>query len=216
MLARQVVIWCGPTTANEDFPVLEAIARWSRMINCVLYTQDAVISFKDQDARRAARLRLPCAGNLFLIKEARENAESGTLYLLKKTHLFDAADPRDKVFALVGLANDIDKSFVDYSKSYDDVMRDLNLMLLEGRIEPTMGSVLDVWSSITRKEDDEIAEPSWVADIFEPQSCEGLYTPIMDVYPSNEPLIERKPELRFLEVDGQKARFTFDPSFHLH
>ena len=208
MLARQVVIWCGPTTANEDFPVLEAIARWSRMINCVLYTQDAVISFKDQDARRAARLRLPCAGNLFLIKEARENAESGTLYLLKKTHLFDAADPRDKVFALVGLANDIDKSFVDYSKSYDDVMRDLNLMLLEGRIEPTMGSVLDVWSSITREEDDEIAQPSWVVDIFKPQSFEYMYTPLVNFYPSREPHVVRKPELQFSEEAGEKVSFT--------
>ena len=208
MLARQVVIWCGPTTANEDFPVLEAIARWSRMINCVLYTQDAVISFKDQDARRAARLRLPCEGNLFLIKEARENAESGTLYLLKKTHLFDAADPRDKVFALVGLANDIDKSFVDYSKSYDDVMRDLNLMLLEGRIEPTMGSVLDVWSSITREEDDEIAQPSWVVDIFKPQSFEYMYTPLVNFYPSREPHVVRKPELQFSEEAGEKVSFT--------
>jgi len=208
VLARQVVIWCGPTTANEDFPVLEAIARWSRMINCVLYTQDAVISFKDQDARRAARLRLPCAGNLFLIKEARENAESGTLYLLKKTHLFDAADPRDKVFALVGLANDIDKSFVDYSKSYDDVMRDLNLMFLEGRIEPTMGSVLDVWSSITREEDDEIAQPSWVVDIFKPQSFEYMYTPLVNFYPSREPHVVRKPELQFSEEAGEKVSFT--------
>ena len=208
MLARQVVIWCGPTTANEDFPVLEAIARWSRMINCVLYTQDAVISFKDQDARRAARLRLPCAGNLFLIKEARENAESGTLYLLKKTHLFDAADPRDKVFALVGLANDIDKSFVDYSKSYDDVMRDLNLMFLEGRIEPTMGSVLDVWSSITREEDDEIAQPSWVVDIFKLQSIEYMYTPLVNFYPSREPHVVRKPELQFSEEAGEKVSFT--------
>jgi len=208
VLARQVVIWCGPTTANEDFPVLEAIARWSRMINCVLYTQDAVISFKDQDARRAARLRLPCAGNLFLIKEARENAESGTLYLLKKTHLFDAADPRDKVFALVGLANDIDKSFVDYSKSYDDVMRDLNLMLLEGRIEPTMGSVLDVWSSITREEDDKIAQPSWVVDIFKPQSFEYMYTPLVNFYPSREPHVVRKPELQFSEEAGEKVSFT--------
>jgi len=172
--------------------------------------------FKDKNVRRAASRRLPCASMLFLIKTSRENAASSTLYLLKRTILFDAADRRDKIFALVGLASDIDESFVDYSKTYKDVMKDLNIMLLEGKIEPTMGSVLDVWSSITRKEDDEIAEPSWVADIFEPQSCEGLYTPIMDVYPSNEPLIERKPELRFLEVDGQKARFTFDPSFHLH
>ena len=208
MLARQVTIWCGPTTANENFPVLEAIAQWSRMINCVIYTQDAVEAFKDQDTRRAARLRLPCASILFLIKEARENAESGTLYLLKKTHLFDAADPRDKVFALVGLTNDIDKSFVDYSKSYEDVMRDLNLMFLKGRIEPTMGSVLDVWSSITREEDDEIAQPSWVVDIFKPQSFEYMYTPLVNFYPSREPHVVRKPELQFSEEAGEKVSFT--------
>ena len=165
-------------------------------------------TIKDKDERRAASFRLSCASVLFWMKNARENAESGTLYLLINTRWFDAADRRDKVFALVSLTSDIDESFVDYSKSYGDVMRDLNLMLLEGRIEPTMGSVLDVWSLITRDEDDEIAEPSWVVDVFRPQNFQSTYTSMMTFYPSKEPHIERKPELQLSEECGKKVRFT--------
>ncbi|KAI4941266.1 hypothetical protein J4E91_010843 [Alternaria rosae] len=133
------------------------------------------------------------------------------------TSRFDATDPRDKVFALVGLTSDIEKSFVDYSKSNEDVMKELNLMLLDGRIEATMGSVLDIWSLLTREEDNEITEPSWVVDLFKIQ--DSMYTPMMTGYPSTSPEIERKPEIHFPTEDGNElsgahSAATARPSAH--
>lgn len=191
---------------DEDFPILKAIARWSEMINCVYRTQEAVKAFNDKDARRAGRPKLSCATVLFSIKYGREKTMIGTLYLFMMTSRFDATDPRDKVFALVGLTGDIEKSFVDYSKSNEDVMKELNLMLLDGRIEATMGSVLDIWSLLTREEDDEITEPSWVVDLFKIQ--DSMYTPMMTGYPSTSPEIERKPEIHFPTEDGNEVSCT--------
>lgn len=180
---------------NEEFPVLEAIARWSEMTNCVYRTQAAVKVFKDKEARRAGRFKLPCAAILFSIKHAREKGMSGILHLLMTTHWFDATDQRDRIFALVGLTSDLDKSFVDYSKSIEDVMRELSIILLDGRIEPTTGSVLDIWSSLTRKENDDITEPSWVVDFLKVQDT--MHWPMMLGYPSIKPEINRKPEVLF-------------------
>ncbi|KAI4940484.1 hypothetical protein J4E86_010864 [Alternaria arbusti] len=119
------------------------------------------------------------------------------------TRWFDATDPRDKVFALVGLTSDLDKSFVDYSKSYEDVMKELNIMLLDGGIEPTMGSVFDIWSLLTREEDEEITEPSWVVDLFKARY--SMSTAMVTGYPSMEPEIERKPEIHFPTEDGDES-----------
>jgi hypothetical protein len=41
--------------------------------------------------------------------------------LLGKTAQFKASDDRDKIFALIGLASDISKSIIDYSKRLDDI-----------------------------------------------------------------------------------------------
>jgi hypothetical protein len=191
---------------NEEFPVLEAIARSSQMVNCMYRIQAAIKAFEDPEARRLGRYKQSCATSLFSIQYARQNAMSGTLYLIMMTRWFDATDRRDRIFALVGLTNDIDRSFVDYSKSYDDVIKELNLMLLDGRIEPTMGSVLDVWSYIAREEDDEITEPSWVVDLFKKQ--DSMLTPMMTAYPSSNSDIERKPEIQFPEEDGEMVGFT--------
>jgi hypothetical protein len=195
-------MWCGTSTIDEEFPVLEATAPLSQMITCVCKIRYAVraMILNDEEAQRAAELKLQCAHVLYAIKYAREQAMSGTLYLFMMTRWFDATDRRDRIFALVGLTSDIDKSFVDYSKSYEDVIKELSLMLLDGKIEPTMGCVLDIWSFITRGEEGDITEPSWVVDLLNMQ--DSVYTPMMTAYPSSKPVIERSPEIQFLERDG--------------
>lgn len=49
--------------------------------------------------------------------------ELNLINLLPRFHQFDASDPRDKVFTILGLAGDIDHSSIlkaDYSKSFRD------------------------------------------------------------------------------------------------
>jgi starch phosphorylase len=142
-----------------------------------------------------------------VIKYAKDKGTSNILYLLISTRYFDATDPRDKIFALVGLASDIDESFVDYSKSYEDVIRELSHMSLDGRIEATAGCVLDLWSFITRKEDDNITEPSWVVDWL--RLKDSQYTPMMDAYPPTKLVIQRFPEIQFLKKGVKEVRSLY-------
>ena len=164
------------------------------------------MAWKDEDAQQAAELKLGNAHVLFMIKYARERAMSGTLYLFTMTRWFDATDRRDKIFALVGLTSDINMSFVDYSKSYEEVIKELNIMFLDGRIG-SMGCVLDIWSFITRAEEEDIMQPSWIVDLLE--VLESRYTAMMTAYASHEkPMIERTPKLQFVERDGKEVCST--------
>lgn len=209
LLARQVSIWCGSRTI-DDFPVLETAARLSQMISCIrmLHAGVKAMAWKDEDAQQAAEKKLGNAHVLFMIKYIRERAMGGTLSLFAMTRWFDATDRRDKIFALVRLTNDIDRSFVDYSRSYEEVIKELNLMFLDGRIG-SMGCVLDIWSFITRAEEEDITQPSWVVDLL--KVLESKYTAMMTAYATYEKsMIERTPELQFVERDGKEVR---SPSF---
>ena len=181
---------------NAEVPIFDVIGRLSLMKRCTLRMVTAVFASRDEDTRWARRLKFSCAATLSMLKHKREHAITNTLYLLLNTRWFDAKDPRDKVFALVGLTNDIGKSFVDYSKSHEDVMRELNSMLLDGRVNSTEGSVLDVWSLHTREEYGEITEPSWVVDFSKlPNS---IYRPMTLAYPPLRSEVERKPKIQEL------------------
>jgi hypothetical protein len=72
------------------------------------------------------------------------------LSLLLATRPLQATDRRDKIFALVGLASDVDESFVDYSKDIEDIVTELSHMFLSGKLESTT-SPLGYLSYITRK-----------------------------------------------------------------
>jgi hypothetical protein len=159
------------------------------------------MAWKDEDAQQAAEKRLTNAHVLFMLKYARERALSGTLYLFMVTKCFDATDRRDRIFALVSLTSDIDRSFVDYSKSYEEMIKELNLMI------GSMGCVLDIWSFITRAEEEDIAQPSWMVDLL--KVLDFKYTPMMTAYATYEkPMIERTPELQFVDRNGKEVRST--------
>ncbi|KAG9186354.1 hypothetical protein G6011_02910 [Alternaria panax] len=204
LLARRVTIWCGSSTVDEEFPFLETIARFSQMIICCQMVKAGVraMAWKDDQARREAEAKWQCAHALFVIKFGREESMDGTLHLFMMTRWFDATDQRDRIFALVGLTNDMDKGFVDYSKSYEDMIKELNLMLLNGRIG-SMGCVLDIWSYIHRGEEDDITEPSWMVDPL--KAMDSAHTPMMTAYPNFNLPIERSPEIQFLEREGRTS-----------
>lgn len=99
----------------------------------------------------------------------------------------------------MGLASDVDASFVDYEKSYDDVVRELSKMFLTGAIELEDARALDIWSCISRHDDQEIERPSWVVDWRKVQ--DSLYTPLLAGYPSSKPVIQLQPEVQFSSDD---------------
>lgn len=205
LAARETAVWCGSETLNEKFPILEASARLSIFTNCSVKTQLATTDMGDLEAETSGRAKLSCAGRLWVVKMAAEMKMDGIKHLLCFTHCFDATDPRDKIFALVGLASDIDEDFIDYSKSYQEIIEDLSRRFLDGRIETDGCFTLDVWSCISRSEDDELTGPSWVIDWS--KLHHSLYGPLMASYPSKDSLIKRRPEIRFAkEADKEVSR----------
>ena len=208
--ASELSIWCGPQTLNEDFPVLEAAARLYTMTNCTTKTSLGTTVLKDKKAEGTGRSKMMCAGRLWSFKIAKENGMSGILWFLLITRCFDATDPRDKIFALVGLVSDVSEEFIDYSKSYDTVVREFSHMLLDGRIETTSGSIFDLWSCITKDEHDDLSGPSWAVDWLKLR--DSGYTPLMSQYQSDHLTIHRKPEIHFLEADKGEVH---DPCSHI-
>ncbi|KAG9204366.1 Non-essential glycogen phosphorylase [Epicoccum nigrum] len=199
--AREVTIWCGDATLNEDFPVLEA-AHLFTMHNCNIKTQIATTVLEDDKAQYIRRLKLICAGHLWGFKASREQGPNGMLWYLLVTRYFDATDLRDKIFALVGLVGDFTENFVDYSKSYADVVQELSLMVLEDVIPNTSGSMLEFLSCITRDEHDDLAGVSWVVDWLKLK--DSLYTPLMNQFTSEAPTISQSSEVQFLDTeDGE-------------
>ena len=208
--ARELTIWCGKATLNESFPVLEAAAHLFTMHNCNVNTQIATTMLEDKSAQGIRRVKLMCAGYLWGFKASRELGLDGILWYLLTTRYFDATDSRDKIFALVGLASGVSEDFVDYSKSYTDVVQELSRMVLEGRVPSMSGSMLDFLSCITRDEDDDLADTSWAVDWL--KLNKSLYTPLMNQFPSEAPTISRSSQVQFLDSGDGEVCITLNPT----
>lgn len=173
------------------------------MTNCSVKTQLATTEMADKEAETVGRAKLSCAGRLWVLKNATELGMDDIVHLLCFSHCFDATDPRDKIFALVGLASDIDEDFVDYSKSYQQIIEDLSYQLLNGAIGIKKSSPLDIWSCINLTGVEELIGPSWVVDWSKLQY--SLYRPLMAQYASEQPVIARVPEIHFSKEDQKEV-----------
>ncbi|CAN9310488.1 unnamed protein product [Alternaria sp. RS040] len=181
-------------TLNEEFPVLEAMTQFAYLTGGVYVTTAGVMAIEKDEARI---YRMRCAPCLQDIKTVREKGSIDALNLMIRTSAFEATDSRDRIFALVGLMEDMDESFIDYSKSYQDVAKELSRMFLNGTIGSTTKPELDVLSLISRDEQHEFTEPSWVVHFRATNSVPMIY-----VYQSNKPVINRNPDIEFM--DGQR------------
>jgi hypothetical protein len=187
----RVEMWCGEETVDHD-TVLAGAGRMVMLHNVNVKTQMYT------QAEGAGRLRLGCAGRLEVVRQIVQSGDVGMMDLVVLTRCFDATDARDRYFALVGLAGDVDEGFVDYAVSYEEVVRRLSKMVLQGSIKLSQGAELDVWSCITREvegDDEKMRNPSWVVDFL--KLSDSLYTPMMVGYPSEAPIIQRPSDLRF-------------------
>jgi hypothetical protein len=90
------------------------------------------------------------------------------LELLNHTRIFKSKDPRDRIFALVGLASHFDPEFrrrlVDYSKSLREVQMELAGWLMKN--QRSAGSMLFSYAGHgqVRQQQLEAPAPSWVPD----------------------------------------------------
>ena len=204
-------MWCGAGTLNEEFPVLQAMERFAHLSVCVYLTTAAARAI-EKDHTRIYRMR--CAPWLQDIKSLREQGSIDALSLMTRTSSFEATDPRDRMFALVGLMEDIDESFVDYSKSYQDLTKELSRMFLNGTVGSTMGSELDVLSLISRDENHEFTEQSWVVYFRSRNSFQ--HVPMVWSYPSKKPVIKCNPDIQFTNGEGDGVSSSSVLASHSH
>jgi Heterokaryon incompatibility protein (HET) len=104
---------------------------------------------------------------IYTLGGLKEDFDDGRLYdlieLCAMTKDFQTTDPRDKVFALMGLASDVGPDFIDYRLEIDDI----RIRVAKARLMPiaeTKKAPLDLLSSAAASRDDSHGSkvPSWV------------------------------------------------------
>lgn len=213
LAAREVEVWCGNQTLDAE-TVLNGASKMILLHNVNTRTQLCASEVSTLGGG-VERLKLSCAGRLQALRQANEQGLLSMVYLLLLTRCFEATDMRDKMFALVGLANDIDPSFVDYDLSYEEVVANMSKKILKGKTSTSSGSVLDIWSCIMREGETEVPQKSWIVDWTRLGS--SLHTSLMIDYASEPPIITRPSELEFStdEQGNEVRKISFFP-MHTH
>jgi len=100
------------------------------------------------------------AKDLWLLMRKMEAGERLTiLQLLWHTRIFKATDNRDRVFALVGLAADLDSTFIDYEKDIDDILIEVAKACMLN--DESWGARMLSWVDSSSQSN---SLPSWVPD----------------------------------------------------
>lgn len=196
LFARKLRVWRGDMVLDEE-DILSGAYHMMAMNNITVRLQLGV----DENSNR---MQITNAGRLeALRKEKAEGDQLNMLSLLLATRCLQATDRRDKIFALVGLASDMDESFVDYGKDIREIVTELSRMLLGGQLD-SLPSPLDVLSYITRPDGEREDLPSWVVEwtLFSDRS---LFVALAGVYPTEPPYVTEKPIMHF---EDEKVRLA--------
>lgn len=127
------------------------------------------------------------AQELSHLKEKHDDGGLGTLYdVLCETYGFEATNPLDRVYAVLGLVSEPDQRSslsVDYSQSYEALLlRVARTILLPSNGE--VGPGLDILSHVTAVQARRAGLPSWVPEWT---FTAGYYQPLCAAYQSERP-----------------------------
>ena len=152
LLAKESRFQCGSVVLHTDTLLQFA----SSFMETPLY-RDIMIS-------RPQAMSHSNACRLSALKSRLDKGETLTIFdLLWHTTHFEASDPRDKVFSMVGLASDLDSTFIDYSDAIPHQMllrlakHLLNISDNETPLAPNL-SMLSYSQAISQT----LEVPSWV------------------------------------------------------
>ena len=92
------------------------------------------------------------------------NGHINLLYLLWLTRVLESTEPRDKIFALVGLTEDVENEFIDYEQTLRDILINLADRILTNDLAILIGSKPLCLLSYAEARPQSSDLPSWVPD----------------------------------------------------
>lgn len=198
--ARSIDMWIGNLSADPDtiFPAARRITQLHNVqTRLQLLTSEIGVS----------RLQLICAARLSLLQQTMGQVIFGLFDLMMATRSFKSTDPRDKMFALVGLAPGNNTDFVDYSMDLRSTMVNFSKLFLKGQLHTTQ-SLLDILSFATRSSSSDNQIPSWTVDWG--ALSESLFTPLGLSYPSEAPIIQDPPDIQLINDEVRASNDSFN------
>jgi hypothetical protein len=192
LMARSSVFLCGQREMRSDVMLSAAIlTRLNSVLGaCMGYNQ----AF---DPNQSADLAINSANLAFLyysMASAVSDEQRGfeILQLLGSTRQYMATDPRDKIFALVGLARDVDPLLVDYSKSVEELIINFTRAVVAKKSPLDILSFVELSSQSSR-----LGLPSWAPNwTCRDKLCRDLNGLVSDLD----------------EIEVGRATFSFDNS----
>jgi Heterokaryon incompatibility protein (HET) len=144
---------------------------------------------------RSTKRRLTNSHKLRVLKQKmKTKTHQSLLAILAETVNFEAKDPRDKVFAVLGLSNDSNNDLIDYKADLRKVLINTARRLLE--LENGSLEMLSWAHALARTDDIEI--PSWV---IQWSSSEFVMIPLAHIFPSSTNNSEDRADVSYSEVD---------------
>lgn len=93
-----------------------------------------------------------------------KRGEVSLLPLLWSTRTYEATDPRDKIFALIGLTNDLRTDFIDYEKKPCDILFELARCIMRNDLTQSLcGGPICLLSFVEPRPQSSYL-PSWIPD----------------------------------------------------
>jgi hypothetical protein len=107
------------------------------------------------------------------------------------TRALQASDPRDKIFALVGIASDMSCDFIDYRKSFAEVNTEI---IKQGLEDPEIKALGLHLLSYVRNDGSTGILPSWVPALSD---VKADFVPLSHAYNSGSMKLQGQPEICF-------------------
>ncbi|KAF2399295.1 HET-domain-containing protein [Trichodelitschia bisporula] len=179
LLAEWCIVQCGDLVVDRDilFGAAGAIETY-HCISEVMHSHLPNASLRPDPAYAATQTSLsgvqdlwsshlhlaPSVSSLWFLRGIKLLVDKPSLLeLLNHTRLFNATEPRDKIFALVNLAGDINPSFVEGYINYDKPLADVQIDLAKYIIRHALSSST-LWLSYVDSAHHSEDLPSWVPD----------------------------------------------------
>lgn len=157
-MARSCSILCGPLHISSE--VLFSVALTIRNHPNLLIQLTLYVNFSNK------AIPINGAGLLALVKaKYLQGTQYDLMSLMRVTKSMRASDPRDKVFALVGIASDVPTNLIDYEKSIVEMNIEIARKYLAENEMGRKGLYLLCFVSGHRSDEKCATLPSWVPEL---------------------------------------------------